>query len=156
MANCGTNSNLNYGGDLLLFVGSGCTSGNTQPIAYSTSAILNVNVATRDVSSKDSGYWTESLAAKISWDLSTDGLVAYQLTGNTRSVDELFTRMIARVPVWIAFASKTGTAPAWTVDSSIIQFTGQALITSLSITAGDNDNATYSISMVGSSALTMS
>jgi predicted secreted protein len=108
------------------------------------------------VSSKDSGYWTEQLAAKISWDLSTDGLVAYQLSGNTRSVDELFTRMIARVPVWIAFASKTGTAPAWTVDSSIIQFTGQALITSLSITAGDNDNATYSISMVGSSALTMS
>lgn len=156
MANCGVNSDLNYGGDLILFVSSGCTSTNVEPIAYSTSATLNVNVATRDVSSKDStGNFVESLAAKISWDLTTDGLTAYSLTGNTTSVDDLFGYMIARVPVYIAFAGKTGTAPVWTVDTDVVEFTGYALITSLSIVAGDNDNSTYSISLVGSSALTM-
>lgn len=156
MANCGLNGDLNYGGDLILFISTGCTSTDVQPIAYSTSATLNVTVATREVSSKDSaGDFVENLAAKIAWDLSTDGLTAYELTGNTRSVDELFGYMIARVPVYVAFAGKTGTAPSWTVDTDVVEFTGYALITSLSIVASDNENSTYSITLVGSSALTM-
>ena len=49
----------NYGGDIMLFI-------NGTPLAFSSAAKLDVTLKTRDIGSKDSGYWDEKAAAKLS------------------------------------------------------------------------------------------
>lgn len=145
------NDKLIYGGDLMLFMATGAT---VMPLAFSTSAKLSISMDTREISSKDStGDFKNYAAGKFGWSVSTDGLVNYTSTGNTNSVNELYTMMINKQLVSIAFASKTGTSPSWTVDTSKTRYTGQALITSIDLNAGDNDNATYSINLQGTGAL---
>lgn len=147
------NKKILYGGDLMIFIGTGAT---TEPFAFSTSAKLDISLKTLEISSKDSGYWTSIAAGKFTWNISTDGLMSYTLTsGNTNSVDELWTMMLTRTVVNVVFAAKTGTSPSWTIDSSKKKFSGTALITSLSLNANDNEMATYSITLEGSEELTM-
>jgi len=147
----GNTDNIIYSGDMMLFAGS--TSGATQPIAFSTSAKLSIKAATRSVSSKDSGVWDESLAGKLSWEVSSDALYSMGTTGTTNEANDLYALMIARTPIYVAFAKVGGTTPSWTVATSV-KYTGQAIITGLDITANDGDNVTYSISMTGTGALT--
>lgn len=147
------NSNLVYGGDLILFTHSGAT---VQPLAFSTSAKLSISNKTRDISSKDSGEWTEKQAGKFDWNVSSDALLNFSSTGTTQSMDEVYSYFTNKKLMNISFASKTGTSPSWTVDASKKKFTGTAIITSIDINAGDGETATYSISMEGSGALTLS
>lgn len=144
-------SNVIFGGDLMLFVGTGTTK---QPLAYSTSAKLSVSLKTREISSKDSsGYFTEKSAGKFDWNASTDGLISYDVTGATSSIDVVYEYMLTRKPINLIFANKSGSTPYWSVDSSKKNFSGQALITSIDMNASDNDNATYSISLEGTGEL---
>jgi predicted secreted protein len=149
-------SKIQYGGDLMLFT---TLSGTTaQPIAFSSAAKLDVTMKTRDIGSKDSGYWDEKAAGKLSWNMSTDALMADSNLGDITAVySELYTSMIARLPITVAFATATGTAPAWTISAVAgkKKFSGLAYITSLSLNAPDGDNASYSISLEGTGALTM-
>ena len=147
------NTKIIYGGDMMIFIGD--TTGTTTPLAFSTSASLSINVDTREISSKDSGYWKDFIAGKISWEASTDGLLSYGLSGSTSSVDVLFTKLLARESVYVKFATTSGTTPAWTVNSSKKVFTGKAIITSLELTASDNESSTYTISLTGSEALSV-
>ena len=103
-------SKIVYGGDMMLFVGTGTSK---LPIAFSTSAKLDITVATRDISSKDSGVWTEKVGGKIDWNASTDALYTEVLTvtTGTNTFDELYTLMIARAPINCVFAATTGTSP---------------------------------------------
>jgi predicted secreted protein len=146
-------SKLNYGGDLMIFSSSGAT---LQPIAFSTSAKLTINLNTLEISSKDSGYWEESQAGKMNWEMSTDALLNFEMTGSTNGFEDLYNYMIARQPINVSFAKKTGTAPNYTVDGTAKQFTGEALITSFDIQANDNEYSTASISLKGTGALTLS
>lgn len=67
---------INYGGDIMLLV-------NGSPLAFSTGAKLDVTLKTRDVTSKDSGYWEEKAASKLSWTASSEALMAdSDLVGN--------------------------------------------------------------------------
>jgi len=106
---------LAYGGDMMLFVGG---STDKLPIAFSTSAKMEVKLSTRDISSKDSGYWKEKLGGRLEWSASTDALYTEALVTSTgiSSYDELYTLMIARTPINLVFAATSGTAPIWTVD----------------------------------------
>ncbi len=153
MAVGANNDKLVYGGDLMLFVGTGTTK---NPLAFSQSAKLSVSMKTREISSKDSGQWTEKASGKYDWNCSTDGLLSFDVTGATSSIDMVYELFLAGEDVSIVFASKTGTTPLWTVDSTKKSFTGTALITSLDINSGDGDNATYSISLEGTGQLTLS
>ena len=146
------NSKLVYGGDMMLFVGSGSTK---QPLAFSQSAKLSVSMKTREVSSKDSGNWTEKANGKYDWNCSTDGLLSFSVSGNTTSMETVYSHFLAGLPINVVFASKTGTSPIWTVDSAKKNFTGQGIIAGIDMNAGDNDNATYSISIEGTGALVM-
>ena len=145
---------ISYGGDMMLFVG---TSETELPIAFSTNAKLDITLETRTIASKDSGYWTEKAGGRLDWNATTDALHSEVLTvtTGTNTFDELFTLMTARTPIDVVFAAKTGTAPAWTVDATKKNFTGKAIITSLSLNAPDADTATYSISLEGTGALVM-
>ena len=147
------NDKLVYGGDLMLFLATGAT---VMALAFSTSAKLAISMDTREISSKDStGDFKDYAAGKFGWTVSSDALVNYSSTGNTNSVDELYTMMISKSLVNIAFASKAGTStsPSWTVSTTSKKYTGQAYITSIDLNASDNDNATYSINLQGTGAL---
>jgi predicted secreted protein len=136
-------------------------SGSTgmKPLAFSTSAKLTVALDTREVSSKDSADWKEFLGAKFEWTVTSDSL--YALSGDTNmnsgttAADTLFALMVAKNQVSISFASKSGTSPVWTVNSSKARFTGSAIITNFDLTADDNASATYSITLKGSSTLSL-
>lgn len=147
------NSKIVYGGDLMLFVGTGITK---NPLAFSTNAALEVNRDTREITSKDSGNWKDFNVGQMGWTASTDGLVAFSLTASgTTSIDQLYVMKVAGELVNLAFGVKSGTSPDWTLDESNKYFTGSAYITSISLSGGNNDNATYSISLQGTGELSL-
>jgi predicted secreted protein len=142
-------SKIVYGGDMMLFVSSGAT---VQPLAFSTSAKLDITLKTRDVGSKDSGYWDETAVGKFGWNVSSDQLYSYNATGTTQTFGKLYQMMINRVAINMGFGVKAGSTPSWTLGTTD-KFTGQILITALNITAGDNANSTYTMSGVGTGIL---
>lgn len=146
------NDYIQYGGDLMVFIHSGAT---LAPVAFSTSAKLSVSMKTRDITSKDSGNWTEKARGRYDWNMSTDALCNFVTTGTTHSVDDLYNYFTAGLAVNVSFASKTGTTPSWTVNSAVKNFSGTAFITALDITSSDAESATYSITLEGSGQLTM-
>lgn len=143
---------ISYGGDLMLFAHTGST---VQPMAFSTSAKLSISNKLRDISSKDSGDWTERATGRFDWNVSADGLIAYAATGTTQSIDDLYGYMVAKLPINIVFAGKTGTSPSWTVNTTTKKFKGSAYIESIDLNSPDGETATYSISLQGTGALTM-
>jgi predicted secreted protein len=143
---------LSYGGDLMVFVGSGQTK---SPIAFSTSAKLSVSMKTRDISSKDSGDWTEKAAGKFDWNASTDALTSFSATGTTHSVEDLYGCMIAKCPINLAFGKRCGTTPSWGLNTSSKYFSGSALITSMDLTASDQETSTYSVTFEGNGILSI-
>lgn len=142
---------LIYGGDMMLFVGSGATK---NPLAFSTSAKLAISTSMKDATSKDSGIYTEKFAGRLDWNCSTDGLMSYTISGATQSIDDIYALMLSRTPINVVFASKTGSVPAWTVDASKKTFTGMGFIASMDMNAA-LDEATYSIKIDGSGPLTL-
>ena len=148
-------SYLQYGGDLMLFALPTTSGATLQALAFSTSAKLSISMATREISSKDSGDFIEKMPAKFSWNISTDALMNYVSTGTTQSTDEFTGYMLSKKLLNVAFASKTGTSPSWTVDASKKKFTGTAWITSIDLNAGDGATATYSIQLEGTGPLVL-
>jgi predicted secreted protein len=146
------NSKIVYGGDMMVFASSGSTK---LPLAFTQSGKMTITNKSREVGSKDSGVWTEKLSGKFDWVASSDGLYSLNYTGSTTGVDTLYAYMLIGTPINIVFGVKTGTSPSWTVDSSKKSFQGTAIITSLDINASDGDNATYSVNLEGSGALTL-
>lgn len=144
------NDKLVYGGDLMIFLGE-----NETPAAFSTNATLTLNLSEREISSKDSGDYTEVVGGKFDWSMTTDALM--NLTGitGTLSTKEVLQYFLAKVPVEIIFGSKSGTTPSWTVDTSKVYFTGTALITSMSFNASNGETATYSVNFKGTGALSI-
>jgi len=129
------------------------------PVAFSTSAKLSISMSTKEATSKDSGIFTDKIAGRLDWNMSTDGLLSYSLTvddATRNSIDDIYTLMTARLPITIVFASKTGTSPDWTVSAvaPAKSWTGKGFITALEQNA-DTDSATYSITIEGTGALTM-
>jgi predicted secreted protein len=144
-------SSLVYGGDMMLFLASGLT-GTVLPIAFSTSAKLDIILKTHETSSKDSGAAEEKQPNKYGWNVSSDALFAYSNTGSTQTFAHLFSIFTARCPIKMAFAVKCGTSPSWSACASD-NFGGNIYLTSLSINAADNANVTYSMAGEGTGTL---
>jgi predicted secreted protein len=152
------NGPLSYGGDLGIFVIP--TTGTTKLfLAYSTNAKLTISNKSRDVSSKDSGLFTNKEYGRYDWTMSSDQLFALTatgstLTGNTTSADAIFGFMLAQQKVYVAFASKSGVSPSWTINAAKKSFTGTALITKFDLTSKDGDTPTFTIDLEGDGQLT--
>ena len=112
-----------------------------KPIAHSTSASISMNMDLRDSTTKSSEGYSASLGGLMSWELSGDAFVDITDSGDTSEILELFT-------VW-----KTRNAVSVKFGATGIEYTGSALITSISIDAGVEENATYSISLTGTGEL---
>ena len=122
-------------------------------IAYSTNGTLNINHSTRSVSSKESGGWEESMEGMRSWDASCDALYAWlQPNGSAISnttLSDMFTDYIAtRATLTLTFGSKGTTGIGFT------KYAGDAWMTSASITAANEDSATFTVSFQGTGTLT--
>tara|TARA_R100001244_G_C5113547_1_gene121718 strand:- start:126 stop:572 length:447 start_codon:yes stop_codon:yes gene_type:complete len=122
-------------------------------VAYATNGTLNINHTTRSTSSKESGGWEESMAGMRSWDASCDALYAWltpaggDITNTTLS--DMFTAYIdTRTTFNLTFGSKRISGIGWT------KYTGDAWMTSASITAGNEESATFTVSFQGTGVLT--
>tara|TARA_S200002703_G_C3621254_1_gene190787 strand:+ start:58 stop:459 length:402 start_codon:yes stop_codon:yes gene_type:complete len=119
------------------------TGGSLQALAHCTSASISMNMDLRDKTSKSSLGFSESLGGLRSWELSGDAFVEIgSITG--ADIEELWTTWESRAVVAVKFGA------------SGMEYTGNALITSISIDAGVEENATYSISLTGTGALAKS
>lgn len=141
------------GTDLLLYVST--DSGTTwTALAHATSHSISYTMATRETSDKGSGTAKKIAPSRTSFSGSAEGLVTYvaacdyhTLLGYIRNRTEL---MIAS-----AQDDGTGDPDAGTVTAvNTAYYTGMVYLTSVDITAGDEENTTYSVSFEGNGDLT--
>ena len=129
-------------------------SGPNALIGYSTNATININHSPRSTSSKESGGWEESMEGMRSWDISCDALYAWLEPDGTAltttSLSDMFTNYIyTRAEFLITFGANTAEA-----GIGKTKYSGQAWITSASITAPNEDTSTFTVSFQGSGPLT--
>ena len=152
------------GNDLMLFANDG---EKYTSIAYATNHTLEVSADTKDVSNKDmgNGCWSSSEIGMYSWTASSENMVS-DGAENGNNYNTLFDMFLKRQTVKIAFSLQTDnidyaskldseyTAPAegWTYDAEN-HYEGNAIITSLSLTAQNGEYATYSVQLTGCGAL---
>lgn len=113
-------------------------------VARAKSHTITINTEMRDTSSKSSGNWKETAKGRFTWSGSVDGLVDYTEAGGTANYEKLVETMLAGAEVEIISAT--------TVVGGFV-LTGMAILTSVELSAGDAENATYSCSFEGSGEL---
>lgn len=113
------------------------TGGVDTVFACSTNCSFNVNVEQVDVTSQSSAWFAEYKIDRASWTVSCDGIVTL---GGYSYADMLATQL-ARTTINIKFSIDNGT--------SIVVLSGPAIITSISINAPYKDISTYTVSLQG-------
>jgi predicted secreted protein len=105
---------------------------------------ISIEHSVRDVTTKDSGGWSESLEGLRSWSASASGLTAFDSTYGTDELDDIIT---GRTAVTIMFSTEV------TGDT---RYTGSAYITSMSIDSpAQEETVTYAVEFQGTGALTI-
>jgi TP901-1 family phage major tail protein len=156
-----TNNDLINGDKLLLYLVSGTTA-NTKVVAYATSCSIQIDQETIDTSSKFSCKWNATLGGRCGYTISADALYCNATNAASNSgvsFDALMALMLEGEAVgWMvgqeqAFTGSCEDNPH-TLDTSKPYYSGKAVITSLSLEAGNNEIASSSISMTGSGEIT--
>lgn len=135
------------GTDLILRVGG--TSSNDHPIAFATSCSLEISMDEIDQTNKDSAGYKSIIGGLRSWSVSSDALYQNEAESSRTGFIELWDKIENRTKVYVEL-SVTGGSSA---DSNKY-YHGEAYVTSLSVNGGTEDQATYSVSLTGSGALT--
>ena len=147
MATWNVGTDLINGDELLLYL----TSGQTV-VAYATSVSLQVDSETIDTSSKFSCRWASNLGGRASYTISADALYCNAAQGV--SFDGLLEMMVEGKPVeWYIgqeaqFEGNCDENPH-TLDTTKRYYNGKAIVTSVSLEAGNNEICTCSISLTG-------
>jgi len=172
MAN--TTNDTILGSDLILMVFDGT---EYKPLAHATSHSLEVSRESRSISSKSTGDFNAADYGKYTWSGSADALVSYDT--DKVSFDTLLDMQIARtkikivsIPLGTGPADDTGattpiadaaglkeSSPTSVENASTFKLGatyryGEAVLTSVSLSAGGDDSASYSISFSGATPLT--
>lgn len=149
------NSDAVRGDELFIYVDVSTTATpDYQPIAYATNTSIEISADTIDTANKMGGSFKTYLLGQTSWTLSTDALVTKATTAGP-NVDKLFEYMKDRKAVKIMFGKSNNTASDDFSLSTPGWYSGQAYITSLSISADNGSVATLSCSLQGSGKLTI-
>lgn len=126
-------------------------SGTGLLVAFAQNGSLNINHSLREITSKESGGFKESLEGLRDWSVDLDGAYAWTDAAGaalTNGADDLLNSyMITRTALTIKF----GNVAAATGDTV---YSGSVWLTSFSVSAGTEDTATYSISLEGTGAIT--
>lgn len=147
MATWNENNDLIHGDSFLLYL----TSGKTV-VAYATSCSLQVDSETIDTSSKFSCKWQSNMGGKASYSISADALYCSNTDGI--SFDKLLEFMVSGEQIeWYmgeeaAHEGSCETNPH-TLDTTKTYYNGKAVVTSVSLEAGNNEIATCSITLTG-------
>lgn len=154
-------SDLIKGNDMFLYIvdlnGSAMTSGSVSSakvLAYATSCSLEINADTLDTTSKLSCRWNSNLPGNASYTVNSDCL--YCLKANAAAngaftIDDLFDQMVQGENVgWVMGVDSSDTCGQVSgVDTTKPYYWGTASISSLSISAGNNEIVSSSISLQG-------
>ena len=156
-------NDLVKGNDMWLYLvdlgtGGTMTSGmveDAKVLAYSQSCSFEINSDTLDVTTKLSCRWSAVMQGNASYTVSSDNLYCLQSSAAANSaitVDDLFEAMVEGENLgWVmAQDSSTECGTVGGPDTSKPFYYGEGAITSLSITAGNNEICTSSISITGS------
>lgn len=117
--------------------------GTDTAFACSTNCTFNVQVSQKDVTSQSSAWFNEFKIDVASWGVTCEGIVT--LAGY--SYADMLATQLARTSINIKFSIDNGT--------SVVVLGGTAIITSISINAPYKDISTYSISLQGVGAYTI-
>ena len=127
------------------------STGTTNLVAFAQNCTLNVNHSPREITNKESGGFKEILEGLRDFSIDIDG--AYAWTDGSGSAltngvdDTLETNVLnARQAVTFIFGD--------TASTSDISYSGSGFITSVSMTGGYEDTATYSLTIEGTGVLT--
>ena len=119
------------------------TAAGLEAIAHATSASLSMTTDLRDSTTKSSSGFQENLGGLKSWEMSGDAFVDIS-SPTGADIESLWT-------VW-----NDRSVVSCTFGLSGMTYTGNAIITSLSIDAGVEENATFSISLTGTAGISQS
>ena len=144
-------TNIVKGSELQLFY-------NGNAFAWATSHTLTLGTETSSVSTKDHGLYQSNVVTGLTWEISSENLYS---DDDFETLENLWH---TAQPIEVAFAKVSnfdtagltragGTVSAWTPDTQHYR-TGTAIISNLTVNAAAGDNATYSITLTGTSALT--
>ena len=121
-------------------------------IAYAQNGSININHSTREITNKESAGWSEQLEGLRDWSVDVDGAYAWTNAAGsalTNGFEDVITSyIITRTALTVKFGNSAGA----TGDTL---YSGTAYVTSGSISGGTEDTATYSMSLVGTGALTI-
>ena len=148
MATWDENTQLVRGNEFSLYL----TKGKTV-IAYATSCSLQVDSETIDTSSKFSCKWASNLGGNASYTISADALYC-QNNESGVSFDTLLKYMVSGEQVsWYMGEEVDHDGPCvdnpHTLDTGSTYYNGKAVITSVSLEAGNNEIASCSITLTG-------
>lgn len=129
--------------DIVVKINTSAGSTPSDVLLHCTSASLSVTRELRDSTTKASSGWQNNLAGLKSWEISGDGFVDFAGTMDTQ---DLITEMIGATPAVEVSFGIAGTSV----------YTGEAFISSISVDAGVEENATYSVTLTGTEALVIS
>ena len=147
MAKWNENADLIHGDNLLLYL----TSGKTV-VAYATSCSLQVDAETIDTSSKFSCKWRSNMGGKAGYTISADALYCNNASGI--SFDKLIEFMVEGDQIeWYMGEEQSYsgccTENPHTLNTGATYYNGMAVVTSCSLTAGNNEIASCSITLTG-------
>lgn len=147
MATWNENNDLIHGDSFLLYL----TSGKTV-LAYATSCSLQVDSETIDTSSKFSCKWQSNMGGKASYSISADALYCSNADGI--SFDKLLEFMVQGEQIEWYMGEETEHEGSCETNPHILDTTktyynGKAVVTSVSLEAGNNEIATCSITLTG-------
>ena len=125
------------GTDLAVYNGSNL-------IGVSTSCSISMSADMRDTSNKDTAGWKKVVPGQKSWTVSTEALLAHSVAYNFGYLYGLWYNKTALTIYVKSVSNPTGD----------YYWTGTAYINSLNLTAGNEQNATFSVSLQGDGALT--
>jgi predicted secreted protein len=143
------NTGVIQGQDLLLYIET--ATGVWTPIAHATSHTIEPNMEVRDRASKDTGKWKGKVAGLLGWTASAEALALY----DSYSWHDLYALFIARTKVKLKLAGRaTATDATWVAEQTADKYVeGDAYITSMPLTAPNNEDATMSITFEGDGKL---
>lgn len=134
------------GDKLMLFATEGS---NVLPVAFGTSCNVDMSADTIDTSNKMSGNWKEYLTGQLGYTISCDSLLS--MKDGHMSFQTLKKLMAARTPIPVVIAKSVESDGDFTKGEEFVK--GEAIITSLSMTASNNEICTSSVTLQGTGEL---
>jgi predicted secreted protein len=118
------------------------TVGGSRSVAHSTSVSFQVQTDMMDATNKDSAGWDESIPGKQSWNANGDFYYDQSPEGTTNGVVQLWNAWAAKSKVKVRF--RLGV-----MNTGDHYYEGDAFIESLDVSAGVEENVSYTISLKG-------